>query len=143
MSAAGLTPLDPALVERFMRGQVERWNAHDKAGFMALYRQAAPQALDIEYVGRVDPRDGWFVIEEMWDRHNRQITLDVVATIIHGNEAAAHHRNCIVGTSTAIESMETYRFEPGRLTVRYFLKPPQAAGMDLTQFRGFAPAQPA
>jgi hypothetical protein len=39
-----------------------------------------------------------------------------------------------------IESIETYRFEAGRLLVRYFLKPPAAAGTDLAHFRGFAAA---
>lgn len=123
-----------------MRGQVECWNAQDKAGFLALYRAMAPEALDIEYVGRSDQHDGWFVIEEMWDKHNHQITLDVVACIVNGNEAAVHHRNCIVGTDLAIESLETYSFAPGRLAIRYFLKPPPTAGLDLEQFRGFADA---
>lgn len=130
---------DPPAIERFMKGQVAAWNAHDKAGFMALYREMAPHGLDIGYAGRDEPADGWFVIEEMWDKHNRGITLDVVATIVNGSEAAVHHRNCIVGTDQAIESIETYRFEAGRLAVRYFLKPPAAAGSaDLGQFRGFA-----
>ena len=135
-----MTPLDHHTIERFMKGQVACWNAHDKAGFMALYREMAPQSLEIAYVGRDEQADGWFVIEEMWDKHNAAITLDVVATIINGHEAAAHHRNCIVGTDLAIESIETYAFAPGRLSVRYFLKPPTSAATDLAQFRGFAAA---
>ncbi|MDZ5455156.1 MULTISPECIES: nuclear transport factor 2-like protein [Azohydromonas] len=133
--------VDPAAVERFMLGQVACWNAHDKAGFLALYREMAPQRLEIEYVGRDEQADGWFVIEEMYDKHNHQITLDVVATIVNGNEAAVHHRNCIVGTDLAIESIETYRFEPGALYVRYFLKPPAPGALELDQFRGFAAAK--
>jgi hypothetical protein len=43
---------------------------------------------------------------------------------INGNEAAVHHRNRIVGTDTAIDSIETYHFEPGGLFVRYSLLPP-------------------
>jgi len=116
--------VDNAAIERFMRGQVACWNAHDKAGFLALYRELAPESL------------------EMWDKHNRQITLDVVTTIINGSEAAVHHRNCIAGTDLAIESIETYRFEPGRLFVRYFLKPPAGAEVNLDQFRGLAPPLP-
>lgn len=127
-----------ATVERFMRGQVKCWNGHDKEGFLALYREIAPDGLDIEYVGRADRKDGWFVIEEMWDKHNHQISLDVVTTIFCGTEAAIHHRNQIIGTDLAIESLELYQFSPGRLNVRYFLKPPQG-GLDLNQFRGFAP----
>lgn len=130
--------VDLATIERFMHGQVACWNAHDKAGFMALYREVAPEHLDIAYAGRSDAQDGWFVIEEMWDKHNAGITLEVVATIVNGHEAAIHHRNCITGTTMVIESIETYRFEPGRLSVVYHLKPPDTSGLDLNQFRGFA-----
>ena len=133
-----MTAPDRTAIERFMRAQVTAWNAHDRAGFLALYREMAPQSLEIEYVGRDDLHDGWFVIEEMWDKHNLQITLDVVVTVVNGNEAAVHHRNCIVGSDVAIESIETYRFEPGRLAVRYFLKPPDTEGLDLNRFRGLA-----
>lgn len=127
-----------ARVDAFMQGQVACWNTHDKAGFMALYREYAPQGLHIAYAGRDDQADGWFVIEEMWDKHNAQFLLDVVTTIVNGDEAAVHHRNVIVGTAAVIESLETYRFDGGRLSVVYHLKPPSAAGLDLQQFRGFA-----
>ena len=130
--------VDPQWIERFMTGQVACWNAHDRAGFMALYREVAPEHLDIGYAGRSDTADGWFVIEEMWDKHNAQFRLEVVDTLINGSEAAVHHRNCIVGSDAVIESIETYRFEPGRLSVVYFLKPPAAPAVDLGQFRGFA-----
>ncbi len=132
------SPIDPAAIERFMRGQVECWNAHDKAGLMALYREMAPERLDIGYAGRSTDKDGWFIIEEMFDKHNAQFRLEVVETIINGNEAAVHHRNCIVGSDAVIQSIETYRFEPGRLSVIYYLKPPATAAVDLSQFRGFA-----
>lgn len=134
--------MTPDAIERFMRGQVRCWNAHDKAGFLALYRDAAPNGLEIEYVGRAGQADGWFVIEEMYDKHNRQIRLEVVATLVNGSEAAAHHRNCMVGTDLVIESIETYRFDAGRLCVRYFLKPPPPGPVDLAQFRGLAAAGP-
>lgn len=133
-----MTPVDKATIERFMRGQVQCWNAHDRAGLMALYREVAAEHLDIGYAGRANDKDGWFIIEEMFDKHNAQFRLEVVETIINGNEAAVHHRNCIIGSDAVIESIETYRFDPGRLSVVYFLKPPAAQGVDLNQFRGFA-----
>ena len=125
-------------IERFMHGQVACWNAHDKAGLMALYREMAAEHLVIGYAGRSTDKDGWFIIEEMYDKHNAQFRLEVVETIINGNEAAVQHRNCIVGSNAVIESIETYRFEPGRLSVVYFLKPPAGDDVDLNQFRGFA-----
>ena len=134
--------ISPEQIEHFMSGQVRCWNNHDKAGLLALYREAAPDLLDIEYVGRAQQADGWLVIEEMYDKHNHQFRLEVVSTIINGNEAAVHHRNCIVGSSQVIESIETYRFGPGTLHVRYFLQPPQDASVNLEQFRGFATSTP-
>lgn len=128
----------PETIERFMRDQVVHWNGHDKAAFMALYREIAPLSLEITYAGRSDQADGWLVIEEMYDKHNAQFRLEVVSTIYGGNEAAVHHHNCIVGTDAIIESIETYRFEPGRLWVCYHLKAPAAEQVDLNQFRGFA-----
>jgi hypothetical protein len=133
-----VSQIKPEQIEYFMSGQVRCWNNHDKAGLLALYREMAPALLSIEYVGRAQQADGWLVIEEMYDKHNHQFRLEVVNTIINGNEAAVHHRNCICGTDTVIESIETYRFEPGRLYVRYFLKAPQDGAVNLSQFRGFA-----
>jgi hypothetical protein len=133
-----MTPIDTAAITRFMQGQVAAWNAHDKPSFMALYREFAPLRLEILYAGRSDVNDGWFVIEEMWDKHNPQFRLEVVSTIINGSEAAVHHHNCIVGSAVVIESLETYRFEPGRLSVVYHLKPPAMTAEQLQQFRGFA-----
>ena len=134
--------ISPEQIEHFMSGQVRCWNNHDKAGLLALYREAAPDLLDIEYVGRAQQVDGWLVIEEMFDKHNHQFRLEVVNTVINGNEAAVHHRNCIVGSNQVIESIETYRFGPGTLHVRYFLQPPQDASVNLEQFRGFATSTP-
>jgi hypothetical protein len=134
--------MTPEAIGRFMRDQVQCWNAHDKAGFLALYREVAPNGLEIEYVGRAEQADGWFVIEEMYDKHNAKIRLEVVTTISNGIEAVAHHRNCIVATDHVIESIECYRFDSGRLRVRYFLKPPEPSKVDLGQFRGLAAAGP-
>ncbi len=136
--SANTTPPDADAILRFMKGQVAAWNAHDKAAFMACYREAAPKGLEIEYVGRAEQADGWFVIEEMYDKHNAQIRLEVDVTILNGSEVAVHHRNCIVGTDMVIHSIETYRFDAGRLCVRYFLKPPEVSQTELQQFRGLA-----
>lgn len=130
--------VDAAAIDRFMRGQVACWNNHDKAGLMDLYREMAPEGLDIGYAGRSTDKDGWFIIEEMYDKHNAQFRLEVVQTIVNGDEVAVHHRNCIVGSDAVIESIETYSFSPGRLSVLYYLKPPVGKGVDLAQFRGFA-----
>ena len=134
------TAINTTSIERFMHGQVAAWNAHDKPAFMALYREFAPLQLQIHYAGREQQADGWLVIEEMWDKHNAQFRLKVITTILNGLEAAVHHHNCIIGSDVLIESLETYRFEPGRLFVVYHLKPPEMTPEQLQQFRGFASA---
>jgi hypothetical protein len=138
MSTTMHTTATPAAIDHFMQGQVVCWNGHDKAGFMALYRDMAPVMLDIQYAGRERQHDGWLVIEEMWDKHNHQFRLEVVTSIQNGQEVAVRHRNCIIGTALVIESIETYRFDAGSLSICYFLKPPVGAEVALEQFRGFA-----
>ena len=63
------TQLNAESIQRFMKGQVSAWNAHDREAFLDCYRQIAPESLVIEYAGRTDTRDGWFILEEMFDKH--------------------------------------------------------------------------
>ena len=99
------------------------WNAGDKDAFFAAYRKAAPQGLQIEYVGR-PAEDGWPILEHMWTQQAARIEVVEVAAIVNGNEAACHNRNCVRGTSTAIDTIELYSFDEGRLSVRYFVRQP-------------------
>ncbi|WP_313053531.1 nuclear transport factor 2 family protein [Pseudomonas lopnurensis] len=131
-----MTPLTPESIHAFMKGQVEAWNAKDREAFLGWYRKMAPDALVIDYAGRTEDRNGWFVIEEMFDKHNARMHLEIVDTIINGTDVAVRHRNCLTGTDLVIDSIETYRFAPGRLSICYFLKPPVSDALDLQQFRG-------
>ena len=45
-----------------------------------------------------------------------------LALIVNGDEAACHNRNWVRGTDNWIETIELYRFDSGRLRVRYFIK---------------------
>ena len=47
-----------------------------------------------------------------------------MALIINGNEVACHNRNKVRGSALAIETIELYHFDNGRLTVRYFIRQP-------------------
>jgi hypothetical protein len=110
------TQMNNSDIEHFLHTQVGCWNAGDKAGFMAAYRQAAEGGLTIEYVGR-DPADGWAVLEAMWERQNSAVEIEEVQVIINGNK--------IKGSGKAVETIELYRFDPGqRLSVRYFIRQP-------------------
>jgi hypothetical protein len=107
----------------FLHGQIECWNAGDKEGFFAHYRAAAPNGLEIEYVGQPQG-DAWQVLEAMWAQQNARIRIEVAACIVSGGEAACHHRNLMRDGPGGVETIETYRFAEGRLAVRYFVARP-------------------
>lgn len=110
-------------IEHFLHAQVKAWNAGDKDGFFAAYTQAAPNGLQIEYVGR-PISDGWPMLEGMWTQQSAKIEIEEVVMIINGNEAACYNRNKVRGTAMAIETIELYSFDAGRLVVRYFIQQP-------------------
>lgn len=110
-------------IEHFLHTQVNAWNAGDKEGFFAAYAQAAPKGLQIEYVGR-PMSDGWPVLESMWAQQSAKIEIEEVLMIINGDEAACHNRNKVRGTAMAIETIELYSFDAGRVVVRYFIQQP-------------------
>jgi hypothetical protein len=111
-------------IHEFLHAQLHAWNAGDKVAFFDEYRAMAPNGLQIEYVGR-PATDGWPVLDNMWAQQNAKIEIQEVFTVINGNEAACHNRNTVRGTATAIETIELYRFDAGRLLVRYFIKQPE------------------
>jgi ketosteroid isomerase-like protein len=109
-------------IRRFLHAQIAFWNAGDKAGFLAAYREAAPCGLLIEYVGR-PASDGWAVLEAMWERQNAAVEIEEAVLIVNGDEAACHNRNRLRGDGRIIDTIELYRFErDGRLLVRYFIR---------------------
>lgn len=113
-------------IERFLKGQVDAWNRHDKAAFMGLYRDASPNGLEIDYVGQ-PRRDAWEILETMWADQNAKIEVEVVDKILNGQEAACRHKNHVRGAGLWIDTIEIYAFDEGRLSVRYFIQPPAAA----------------
>ena len=113
--------MNKATVEHFLHAQVKAWNDGDKGAFFGAYSAVAPSGLQIEYVGR-PAADGWPILEAMWVQQSAKIQIEEVVAIINGNEAACHNRNRVRGTASAIETIELYRFDSGRLQVRYFIK---------------------
>ncbi len=113
--------IDSKEIERFLHGQVECWNSSDREGFFDYYRIVSPNGLDIEYVGR-PVMDGFQVLEGMWEQQNSKFYVEVVLSIIAGNEVACHHKNVMRDGSGLIETIELYKFVEGKTTVRYFIK---------------------
>lgn len=116
--------MDKATIEHFLHAQVQAWNAGDKDTFLAAYRAVAPKGLQIEYVGRGSATDGWPVLEGMWAAQAAKIEIEELLLVVNGDEAACHNRNKVRGTTVAIDTIELYRFDAGRLSVRYFIRQP-------------------
>ena len=110
-------------ITQFLHTQINAWNAGDKAGFFDAYRKAAPNGLQIEYVGRGPATDGWAILEGMWAQQSAKIKVEEVAIIVNGSEAACHNRNLVNGTALVIDTVELYRFDAGHLSIRYFIGP--------------------
>jgi hypothetical protein len=127
--------VNPSSLEHFLHAQVAAWNAGDRVAFFAAYGAAAPLGLTIEYVGRGGPQDGWPVLERMWSDQSARIEIEEVALIVNGDEAACHNRNKVRGSAVAIETIELYRLDAGRLAVRYFIHapPPSAPAPSTSQ----------
>jgi hypothetical protein len=113
--------MEHARIEAFIHAQAKAWNNGDKTAFFGAYEAVAANGLLIEYVGR-PVADGWPVLESMWTQQNSKVQVESVATIVNAGEAACHNRNWIRGTQTWIETIELYRFDSGRLQVRYFIQ---------------------
>ena len=64
------------------------------------------------------------MLEGMWAQQSAKIEIEEVALIVNGNEAACHNRNKVRGSTLAIETIELYSFDNGKLTVRYFVRQP-------------------
>ena len=60
----------------------------------------------------------------MWAQQSAKIEIEEVLLVVNGNEAACHARNKARGTAVAVETIETYCFDAGRLSVRYFIRQP-------------------
>lgn len=107
-------------IQEFLHGQVDCWNAGDRKSFLHHYRRMSPNGLSIAYAGQPE-RDPWITLEGMWAQQNSSVRIEVVTAIINGNEAACHHRNCVLDGSRTIDTIELYRFDEGRLDIRYFV----------------------
>lgn len=109
-------------IRRFLHAQIELWNDGKREEQTALYRRYAADGLVIEYIGQ-PVGDGWATFDHMWDAYGGKVRVEVAQMLVNGNEAACHHLNIRKASGLANPSIETYRFEEGRLFVRYFYVP--------------------
>ncbi len=115
--------LSESEIEEFIQGQVKAWNARDKPKFIGYYKSVTPGSLKIEYANRPIEGNGWAVLEQMWESSNNIVDIDVIKTIINGNEAICYHINRMPSRNLDIHTMEIYHFDGQDLSVKYFIKP--------------------
>ncbi|HEY2659763.1 MAG TPA: hypothetical protein VGI79_08575 [Caulobacteraceae bacterium] len=108
-----------AEIHAFLQQQVRFWNEGRRQDMTDLYRTYAYEDLTIEYVGQ-PIGDGWKTYDHMWDAYGGKVKVELVEVLVNGSEAAYFARNVRLVGGAANPSIETYRFEPGRLHIRYF-----------------------
>lgn len=115
-----MTARTPDQIRSFLHQQVEFWNAGQKDEMFALYRKMVPGSLSIEYIG-IPAFEGWAALEDMWQRFNGLVKIDVKEVMVTGDEAACYHHNQSVGVDIPPRpSIELYRFSGDNLAIRYF-----------------------
>lgn len=115
--------------ETTIRAIYDRWNEGDIEGVLAAFSALGPNGYTIEYVGE-PPLDGIAAAKDMWSRYGGTCKTDVMQLLVNGGEAAALIHNRVQeanGAETVLPSIETYRAENGRLTVRYYHQTPSGA----------------
>lgn len=111
---------DEKAIRQWLEDNFRLWNARDRDGFMALYKEASPNGLIIEYVGQADVDDGWAACNYMWDNYNQDVTAIPQVMLANGNEGVVHVHNVSHRDGVAHPSVEIYKFENGTLHIRYF-----------------------
>lgn len=113
---------DTATIRRFIVRQAASWNSGSHADFIALYREFAPTALTIEYVGKATMTGdaAWAGLQAMWDGYARLVKIQPVEVIVNGANAACYYRNLWTEKAEFSTGIELYAFGEGSVTLRVF-----------------------
>lgn len=107
-------------IREFLQDNFKLWNARDRDAFTALYREASPNGLFIEYVGQEKVEDGWQAFNYMWDNYNHDVQADLREVLVNGKEGVCYVHNNSARDGVTHPSIETYLFDKGQLHIRYF-----------------------
>lgn len=106
-------------IENFITSQYQLWSENRVDEMMALFRTIAPNGFTIQYVG--EPAiEGEKAMADMIASYAGKIRTELVRLLINGNEAAAVINNIRNESGEVKPSIETYRFENGRMHARYY-----------------------
>lgn len=109
-------------IAKFVREQYLLWNDQKREELMAYFRRMAPNGFIIEYVGK-PPQEGEQAMDEMFAQYGGKVRTDLLQLLVNGNEAASYVDNRFLEKDVGMPSIETYKFEDGKLHVRYFHEP--------------------
>jgi hypothetical protein len=116
-------------IRDFVVATTERWNAHDKDGYIRLWQQVAPAGATLEDPVGSPPKHGWDQVSAMWERFNPVCEEERIEQLfVRGNEAAVlmYHRLVNDGEIAEIRDIEIWRFEEGTLLIRCWWDPPDS-----------------
>jgi hypothetical protein len=114
---------DPLQIGAFLLRQGELWNDGDREGFLAAYRQIAPQGFDVEYPVGTPVRTGWQELEDLWANYNgvMRLSYEHICTTAGGEAAVLEHVSGDAnGVSFRRSSVHTYVVDDAGIHIRYF-----------------------
>lgn len=114
-----------AEIATFVTDQYHLWSEDRVDEMLALFARIAPDGYVIEYVGQ-PPQEGEASMTAMIAQYRGKVRTELRQLLVNGAEAAATVDNVFLETGALMPSIETYRFDRGRLHVRYFHQAPPA-----------------
>lgn len=106
-------------IEQFIINQYQLWSENRIDELMNLFRAIAPNGFTIQYVG-TPAIEGEKAMAEMIANYAGKVRAKLVRMLINGNEAATVVDNIRNDSGEVKPSIETYRFENGRMHARYY-----------------------
>src|SRR5690606_16648714 len=102
------------------------WNENKIDDLLALFDKMGPEGFTIEYVGQ-EPVEGKKAIADMWAQYGGKSPAKPQLVLVNGNEGAAYVLNYVQTDKgeMVLPSLETYKVEDGKLTIRYYHNIPE------------------
>ena len=133
-------------LQHWAKNYVALWNAGDRAAWERNWRSVAPGEFSmLDPVGTPEKRGFEACAQKPWDLFQKRVQFEVVdgTLFICGNEVAWVLENQITadGKTSAVLSIETYRFEPdGSVVIRTYYRVPERTNDELGEmFQTYLP----
>lgn len=112
-------------LEQAIRDNYRLWNEGKREELDELFQAMGPNGFTIQYVG-FPIMDGPAAVADMWTQYGGKCITEPLEVIVNGTEGAAYVANRMQTPDgvTTLPSLETYKVEDGKLSVRYFHRTP-------------------